>query len=340
MRYGIGTLRDNQRTRLCPIWINCVWKKSVLTMKRRSCDRPATFDVSRSRDMIACHDVTWRDTTWHYVTWHDVTWRGKTCHDVTWHDMTWHNVTLHDITWHDVAWHDKSWHDVAWRDMTRGGSRNLFLGGQTKVPNRNLRANRGRNPSRGCEAPENWGRSPNRGRSLRKSGEGSGEGARWAPPQKIFEKSNLKAFILVHIWSNYLKWLYEMVIAHFHEKSFVIIWCDGIIKFCWSIKPDRVSGGQSKNFLVIKVPIQAVFVSFIIQKIYQWFVSLSVKKNLSIVWVGHGPLWPPIWIRHWTWREITWLNWRNLTWLDVVWRGMTWHDVTWRGMTWHGMTWR
>ena len=35
--------------------------------------------------------------------------------------------------------------------------------------------------------------------------------------------------------------------------------------------------------------------SFIIQKIYQWFVLLSVKKNLSIVWGGgHGPLWPPL----------------------------------------------
>ena len=33
-----------------------------------------------------------------------------------------------------------------------------------------------------------------------KAGEGSGEGARWAPPQKIFEKSNLKPFILVHIF--------------------------------------------------------------------------------------------------------------------------------------------
>ena len=29
MRYGIGTFRDNQRTRLSLIWINCVWKMSV-----------------------------------------------------------------------------------------------------------------------------------------------------------------------------------------------------------------------------------------------------------------------------------------------------------------------
>ena len=45
MRYGIGSLRDNQRTRSCLIQINCVWKKQ-LTMKRWSCDRPATFDVT------------------------------------------------------------------------------------------------------------------------------------------------------------------------------------------------------------------------------------------------------------------------------------------------------
>ena len=168
---------------------------------------------------------------------------------------------------------------------------------------------------------ESWGRSPNRGarsaRELRakpeprakpekKRGEGSGEGARWAPPQKIFEKSNLEPFILVHIWSNYLKWLTKWFNCHFHEKSLVIIqcdgksggrclgegtrwaplqkifeksnlkpfilvqiwsnylkwlnkwfnchyhektlviiWCDGIIKFCWSIKFDRGSGGRS-----------------------------------------------------------------------------------------------
>ena len=41
-------------------------------------------------------------------------------------------------------------------------------------------------------------------RALDKTGEGSGEGARWAPPQKNFEKSNLKPFILVHFWGNYL----------------------------------------------------------------------------------------------------------------------------------------
>ena len=117
MRYGIGSLRDNQRTRSCLIWINCVWKKSV--------DNKALV-VWPSRDFrrdMTLHDVTWRDMTWHYVTWHDVTWRCKTWHDVAWHDvalrdMTWHDVKLRDITWLDVAWRNMTRHDVAWQDMT------------------------------------------------------------------------------------------------------------------------------------------------------------------------------------------------------------------------------
>ena len=44
------------------------------------------------------------------------------------------------------------------------------------------------------------------GEAREKAGGGSGEGARWAPPQKIFKKSHLKPFNLVHIWSNYLNW--------------------------------------------------------------------------------------------------------------------------------------
>ena len=45
------------------------------------------------------------------------------------------------------------------------------------------------------------GDSPNRGRSREKKngGRGLGRGLGIAPPQKIFEKSNLKPFILVHI---------------------------------------------------------------------------------------------------------------------------------------------
>ena len=101
----------------------------------------------------------------------------------------------------------------------RGGSRNLFWGGgQTKVPNRELRAkpesrarsarvSRAKPESRTRSARELRAKPEPRGEAREKSGGGSGEGARWAPPQKIFEKSNLKPFILVHIWSNYLKWL-------------------------------------------------------------------------------------------------------------------------------------
>ena len=120
----------------------------------------------------------------------------------------------------------------------RGGSRNLFWGGQTKVPNRKLRAkpesrarsarvSRAKPESRARSARELRAKPEPRAKPEQKRGEGSGEGARWAPPQKIFEKSNLKPFILVHIWSNYLKWLTKWFNCHFHEKSLVIIWCDG-----------------------------------------------------------------------------------------------------------------
>ena len=34
-----------------------------------------------------------------------------------------------------------------------------------------------------------------------KGGEGSGEGAQWAPPQKIFENLNWQRCNLVYIWS-------------------------------------------------------------------------------------------------------------------------------------------
>ena len=49
------------------------------------------------------------------------------------------------------------------------------------------------------------GEARTEGEAREKTGEGSGEGARWAPPQKIFEKSILKPFILVHIWGKRLK---------------------------------------------------------------------------------------------------------------------------------------
>ena len=70
-----------------------------------------------------------------------------------------------------------------------------------------------------AKRPKIEGKARTEGEARENAGEGSGEGARWAPPQKIFEKSNLKPFILVHIWSNYL-------IAHFHEKSldYYLMW--------------------------------------------------------------------------------------------------------------------
>ena len=104
MRYFIGSLRDNQRTWSCLIWIDCVWKKSV--------DNEALVAwPSRDGDGARC------DKTWHDVTWHDVTLR-----DMTWRDMryiTWHDVTWRDMTWHDVTWRDMTWHNATWRDMTR-----------------------------------------------------------------------------------------------------------------------------------------------------------------------------------------------------------------------------
>ena len=103
-------------------------------------------------------------------------------------------------------------------DWPRGGARNLFWGGQTKVPNRKLwakpesrarsaRVSRAKPRVEGAKRPRIEGEARTEGEARKKAGEGSGEGARWAPPQKIFEKSNLKPFILVHIWSNYLTWL-------------------------------------------------------------------------------------------------------------------------------------
>ena len=59
----------------------------------------------------------------------------------------------------------------------------------------------------GAKRPRIEGEARTEGEAREKSGGGVWGGARWAPPQKIFEKSNLKPIILVHIWSNYLKWL-------------------------------------------------------------------------------------------------------------------------------------
>ena len=111
MRYGICTLRDNQRTRLYLTWINCEWKKSVdkeALIVWESCDF--------RRDMT-WHDMIWRDMTWRDMMWHDVIWRGKPWHDVIWRDMTWPDVTRQEVTWHDITWHDMTWHGLTWRCM-------------------------------------------------------------------------------------------------------------------------------------------------------------------------------------------------------------------------------
>ena len=99
-----------------------------------------------------------------------------------------------------------------WPSTAHWRIQEFTLGGQTKIPNRKLRAkpeSRARSARVSRAKPESRARSARelRAKSEKKRGEGYGEGARWAPPQKICEKSNLKPFILVHIWSNYLKWL-------------------------------------------------------------------------------------------------------------------------------------
>ena len=58
----------------------------------------------------------------------------------------------------------------------------------------------------GAKRPRIEGEARTEGEAWEKTGEGSGEGARWAPPQKIFEKSILKPCILVHIWGKHLKY--------------------------------------------------------------------------------------------------------------------------------------
>ena len=72
-----------------------------------------------------------------------------------------------------------------------------FWRGQNKVPNRKLRAkpeSRARSARvsraarvKGAKRPRIEGEARTEGEAREKAGEGSGEGARWAPPQKIFE---------------------------------------------------------------------------------------------------------------------------------------------------------
>ena len=63
----------------------------------------------------------------------------------------------------------------------------------------------GWSPNQGRKAPEIRRRSPIRGQRPRKSGEGSVEGARWAPPQKICGISNFKSISLVYSWKGNLE---------------------------------------------------------------------------------------------------------------------------------------
>ena len=170
-----------------------------------------------------------------------------------------------------------------------------FGGGQTKVPNRKLRAkpesrarsarvSRAKPESRARSARELRAKPEPRAKPEKKRGEGSGEGARWAPPQKIFEKSNLKPFILVHIWGNYSKWLTKWFNCHFHEKSLVIIWCDG--------KSGRgVWGGGSvspspENFWKIKletIHFGAYLKQYYFKWLTKWFNCHFHEKSLVIL---------------------------------------------------------
>ena len=58
----------------------------------------------------------------------------------------------------------------------------------------------------GAKRPRIEGEARTEGEARENRGEGSGEGARWAPPQKIFEKIKLET---IHFGA-YLKQLFEM----------------------------------------------------------------------------------------------------------------------------------
>mgnify|MGYP003484215333 CR=1 FL=1 len=95
----------------------------------------------------------------------------------------------------------------------------------------------------GAKRPRIEGEARTEGEAQEKAGRGVWGGGSVSPSPENFWKIKLET---IHFGA-YLKQLFEMTneIAHFHEKSLVIIWCDGIIKFCWSIKLDRGSGGRS-----------------------------------------------------------------------------------------------
>ena len=122
--------------------------------------------------------------------------------------------------------------------LSTGADLGIYFGGPNEGPQSKVE---GEARIEGAKRPRIEAKPEPRAKPEKNRGEGSGEGARWAPPQKIFEKSNLKPFILVYIWSNYLKWLTKWFNC---SLSWKIIRCDGTIKFCWSIKLDRGSGGR------------------------------------------------------------------------------------------------
>ena len=109
---------------------------------------------------------------------------------------------------------------------------------------------------------------------------------------------------LVHILSKHFKstcnWIPSQACSH-SRTIHVQLWNEDNSNFAedWNLIGGLgTESPRSKSFLVVKVPIRAVLVSFINHIIYQWLVLLSVKKILPSVW---GVPWPPVapWIRHW-----------------------------------------
>ena len=140
-----------------------------------------------------------------------------------------------------------------YRLPTPGADSGIYFGGQTKVPNRKLRAkpesrarrsrvSRAKPESRAQSARELRAKPEPRAKPEKKRGRGLGRGLGEPLPRKLKKKSHLKLFILVHIWSNYLNWLTKWFNYPLSRKIISNIWCDGIIKFCWSIKLDRGLG--------------------------------------------------------------------------------------------------
>ena len=94
-------------------------------------------------------------------------------------------------------------------NASRGGSRNSFGGpnqgpqskvkGGARIEGAKCSSIEGEARVEGAKRPRIEGEARTEGEAREKAGEGSGEGARRASPKKIFEKSNLRPFIFVHI---------------------------------------------------------------------------------------------------------------------------------------------